>query len=115
MTPQQQLLLENLTTELAVEISQLKTDRQQRELINLKLERIEQALAIPLIYSAAQAARRLGRSTRWLYDHLAEIPKPVETDPLRFRVHEIDAAALKIAPQAPRRRRQVRRDGGDAA
>ena len=115
MTPEQELKLDNLITELALEISQIQEDRRQRELVNARLERIERALVIPLVYSAAQAARRLGRSTRWLYDHLAELPKPIETDPLRFRVQEIDAAALKIAPRAPRRGRAGPAGGVDPA
>lgn len=108
--PDLELRLDNLIAELSLELSQIQKDRQMREQINARLERIEQSLALPLVYSPSQAARRLGYGVRWLYDHLSDLPAPVSLHPLRFRVSDIDAFATgrDVAPRnAPRRRRKI--------
>lgn len=107
MSPGQELKLDNLITELALEIAQIKNDREQRELVLARLDRIERAVGAPLTCGFTYACKRLGFSVTWGREHIDLFPKPVSAH--RYLVSDIDAMVQRLESQPIGRKQRKRR------
>jgi hypothetical protein len=115
MTPDQELLLENIRTDFAIVTAERKDDRNLQREILARLDRIELAVGAPLVCGQEQACRRLGFSVHWGRKHPEHLPKPISRHPIKYLIVDVEAMAAKLreategtkrAPRASRKQKE---------
>jgi hypothetical protein len=108
VSPDQQLSIDNLITSISLVLADRQKEKMTLAEIFARLERIERAHAVPLVYSLKQSCTRLGYGISWGRKHPELLPHPISNHPLRYRLAEVEALVAQNEPVKGRRSPRVR-------